>query len=427
MTAYNIQLSPEIFNSVYLPYMRDQTRTQIFFGGSSSGKSIAIVGQRTVKDVLSGDRNFLIFRKVGRSSWSSTFNEVKKTIEAWKVEKLFTINKSKMVITCVNGCQILFQGLDDVEKKKSITPEKGVITDIIVEEATETTAADVKQLYKRLRGTSKVKKRVVLIFNPILKSHWIFKKFFSGKFFDDDKVYRDDKVSILRTTYKDNKFLEVDDIAELEDETDPYWRDVFTLGKWGTLGDVVYKNWKIQDLSGIKYFDNYKNGLDFGFSVAQTALVRSHYDQNNRTIYITDGFYETELENPQIAEWAKPIISNEYLYCDPAEPKSIAELQRERINALPAIGGPDSVRYGIQWLQQHKIIIDKALQFIVNEIELYQWKRDRDGEKINEPIKKRDHALDALRYSYSNEARRGSGKIEDIGPSPASMGDWDFS
>lgn len=70
-----------------------------------------------------------------------------KVIRNWGVSELFTVNKSDMVITCSNGYQILFGVLDDVEKMKSITPAKGVITDIVIEEATETERATVKQLY----------------------------------------------------------------------------------------------------------------------------------------------------------------------------------------------------------------------------------------------------------------------------------------
>ena len=283
----NVKINKNVFNEIYLPYLNDETRNQIYFGGSSSGKSVAIVGQRTVYDILKGGRNYLVARNVGRTSRTSTFNEIRKTIISWKLDDYFKINKADMVITCINGYQILFQGLDDVEKIKSITPENGVITDILVEEATETAENDIKQLEKRLRGKAKAKKRITLIFNPILKTHWIFRKYFSGRFFDGDKSYNDGGVSILHTTYKDNRFLEQDDIDALENETDEYFRDVYTLGKWGTLGDVIFKNWRGEDLRDrISQFDNIRNGLDFGFSSQPMAYNRCHYDgKKNSSIF----------------------------------------------------------------------------------------------------------------------------------------------
>lgn len=131
-----VVIEPEVFNSVYLPHLENYARTQVFYGGSSSGKSV-FLAQRTIYDLMSGGRNYLICRQVGRTLRGSVFTEVCKVISEWGIGKLFNINKSDMLITCENGYQIIFAGLDDVEKLKSLTPAKGVVTDIWVEEATE--------------------------------------------------------------------------------------------------------------------------------------------------------------------------------------------------------------------------------------------------------------------------------------------------
>ena len=157
----NVNISPRVFNEVYLPYVDDPTYIQIFFGGASSGKSV-FIAQRIVCDVLKGDRNFLVVRHVGRTHKTSTHNEICKVITAWGLNSLFTISKAELTITCVNGYQILFIGLDDVEKIKSVTPAKGIITDIWGEEATEFKKDDFKQLTKRLRGLSRVTKRLTM-------------------------------------------------------------------------------------------------------------------------------------------------------------------------------------------------------------------------------------------------------------------------
>lgn len=224
----NIEVSPEAYNKVYGPYFKDQRRAQIFFGGSSSGKSY-FLASRVVLDVLNG-RNYLVCRSVASTIRVSCWNEIAKAIANSGLQKYFEIQKSAMAITCLlNGAQILFAGLDDVEKVKSITPAKGVITDIWVEEATEIARNDYKQLEKRLRGKSDHNKRITLSFNPILRSHWIFKEFFDG--WDDEKrKYEDDNLLILKTTYKDNRFLTAEDVYRLENEKDEYYRDVYTFG-----------------------------------------------------------------------------------------------------------------------------------------------------------------------------------------------------
>jgi len=395
-------------NEVYLPFLKDDTRIQIFFGGSSSGKSY-FLAQRTVLDVLEGQRNYLVVRNVLRTVRKSVFNEIVKAINTMELTPYFHINNSELVITCkLNQKQILFAGLDDPEKIKSTTPADGPLTDIWVEEATECSYEAVKQLRKRLRGRSLVKKRITLSFNPILKSHWIYREFFKG--WDDSKrFYRDPELIILKTTYKDNDFLEPDDIAELENETDPYFYRVYTLGEWGVLGNVIFQNWETRDLSEIRQtFDRFNNGLDFGFADDPAALAHMHYDRKTKTLYILDELYQRGLTNDMLAEEVKKIVGDQIVVCDSSEPKSIRELQRYGVRAVPAKKGPDSVRFGINWLKQQKIIVDVRCQNTINELQLYRWKEDKDGNALPEPVDRDNHLIDAIRYGceeYMNERR----------------------
>jgi len=396
----NIQISKKVFNEVYIPYLENVIRTQIFFGGSSAGKSV-FISQRCVIDLLENNRNYLVIRNTANTLRTSVFNEIRKVILEFTLEKLFKINKTEMTITCITGYQILFRGLDDAEKLKSIIPEKGVITDILIEEATETKRDDVKQLYKRLRGRSKVLKRLTLCFNPIIRTHWIFKEYFKN-WVEGEFEYHDDKLSILKTTYKDNKFLEQDDIDELENEQDEYYKEVYTLGNWGILGDLIFTNWKIEDLSKIKNtFGTYYNGLDFGFSNDPSAAGRQAI-KGKKLYILQELLYEKELTNDVIAGKLKPAIGKEYIRCDSAEPKSIAELRGYGIEALAAKKGPGSVNFGIQYLKQFEIIIDRECQNAINEIQLYQWKKDKDGEVINIPVDKNNHFMDQVRYALND-------------------------
>jgi len=397
----NIQVSKKVFNKVYIPYLENVIRTQIFFGGSSAGKSV-FISQRCVVDLLENNRNYLVIRNTANTLRTSVFNEIRKVILNWDLEKLFKINRTEMTITCITGYQILFRGLDDAEKLKSIIPEKGVITDILIEEATETKRDDVKQLYKRLRGKSKVLKRLTLCFNPIFRTHWIFKEYFKN-WVEGETEYHDDRLSILKTTYKDNlRFLEQDDIDELENEQDPYYRDVYTLGNWGILGDLIFTNWKIEDLTKIKdTFGTYYNGLDFGFSNDPSAAGRQAI-KGKKLYILQELIYEKGLTNDVIALKLKPAIGKEYIRCDSSEPKSIAELRGYGIEALAARKGPGSVNFGIQYLKQFQIIIDRKCQNAINEIQLYQWKKDKDGNVINVPVDKNNHFMDQIRYAIND-------------------------
>jgi len=402
----DVIIEPGVFNAVYLPYLKDMSRTQIFYGGSASGKSV-FLAQRAVYDVMRGKRNYLVVRLVARTLRGSVFTEICRVISSWGVDKLFNINKSDMLVTCTNGYQVIFAGLDDVEKLKSLVPAKGVITDIWVEEATEVSRNDVKQLYKRQRGGSdEVPKRLTLSFNPIMQTHWIYETYFSNISLTDSQTeYKSNALSILKTWYIHNRFLTQDDIKDLENEQDKYYRDVYSFGNWGVLGHVIFTNWRVEDCSELQaQFTNRRNGLDFGFSSDPAALSRSHYDKKNKTIYIFDELYELGLTNDVLAGDVVKICGHDRVICDSAEPKSIAELRLYGVDAQPAVKGKDSVIYGIQWLQQQNIVIDAKCINTKNEFLQYKWKEDKNGVAIRQPIEHNNHIIDATRYAYEEDS-----------------------
>lgn len=407
-----VRISRKVFNRAYLPHLKNYARVQIYFGGSSSGKSV-FLAQRVVLDLLAGGRNYLICRAVARTLKKSVFQEVKKVITAWGLWREFDKNESDLTITCGNGYQALFAGLDDVEKLKSITPAKGVLTDIWLEEATEAEENDIKQLMKRQRGGSEdTPKRFTLSFNPILQTHPIYINYFSDiAWADDQKEYISDGLTILKTTYKDNKFLTEQDRKDLESEKDKYFYDVYTLGNWGVLGDVIFTNWIVADLSDpeSEYHlpeaqrTNRRNGLDFGFGGAPAGMPVTHYDQNHKRIYFFDELYEYGLTNDLLAVEIKKLIGGDPVICDSAEPKSIVELQNHGVNAVGAQKGKDSVNFGIQWLQQQTLVIDKKCVKTKAEIQQYQWKKDKDGNSMKVPVDKNNHIIDGTRYAYEND------------------------
>lgn len=424
--AIPVKVSRKVFNPVYLPHLNNYARVQIFFGGSSSGKSV-FLAQRAVWDVLSGGRNYLVCRAVAKTIKKSVFQEIKKVIKAWGMLAEFQINESDLTITCKNEYQILFAGLDDVEKLKSITPAKGALTDIWLEEATEAEDTDIKQLMKRQRGgKEETLKRFTMSFNPILQSHHIYVNFFSALAWTDDQTeYMSDELSILKTTHLDNRFLTTQDHADLENEKDPYYRDVYTLGKWGVLGDVIFTNWIVADLDDLasEYYlpeaqrTNHRNGLDFGFGGAPAGMPVTHYDKNHKRIYIYAELYEYGLTNDLLAEEIKELIGiwdvdengkrvctgTRHVTGDSAEPKSIRELQKYGVNISGAKKGKDSVNFGIQWLQQQTMIIDKTCVKTKTEVQQYQWKKNKDGVSVKEPVDKNNHIIDGLRYGYEND------------------------
>lgn len=233
----NIKISKKVFNDVYIPFLDNIDRYLVFYGGGSSGKSY-FIAQRYIYKLIHGKRcNLLVVRQTGDTNRRSTFPLLKQVISNWNLSEHFKVNESDMRIKCkLTGNEVAFAGLDDVEKIKSITFENGELTDIWVEEATETQEADINQLKVRLRG-GKSKKQMVLSFNPINIQHWIKKHFIDSKL-----------ATVCFSTYKDNKFLTDDDRKALEDlkNIDEYTYEVYCLGKWGILGKTVFDARAIQ-------------------------------------------------------------------------------------------------------------------------------------------------------------------------------------
>ena len=230
----NIQINKKVFNKKYLPYLDNEDRYLLFYGGGSSGKSYYIV-QRYIYRLLTRKMNLLVVRQTGNTNRDSTFALFKQVISQWNLSSLFDITDLR--IKCQNGNEVIFRGLDDTEKIKSTTFENGELTDIWVEEATECQEADINQLKVRLRG-GKSKKQMVLSFNPVNVNHWIKRHFIDSKL-----------ATVCHSTYKDNKFLTEEDKEALESfkNTDPYYYNVYCLGLWGVLGKTFFNAEKISN------------------------------------------------------------------------------------------------------------------------------------------------------------------------------------
>ena len=178
---------------------------------------------------------WLVVRKVAKTLRQSCFPQLWSQANRYYAWAEPRRNLTDMVITFSNGSQILFAGLDDVEKLKSIFD----ITGIWIEEASELEKADFNQLDIRLRTAFPYYLQIILTFNPISIKHWLKERFF-------DK--RDPNATVHESTYKDNRFLPEENIKVLEGfrEMDPYYYMVYALNQWGVTGKTVFDAMAIQ-------------------------------------------------------------------------------------------------------------------------------------------------------------------------------------
>lgn len=396
MARINLKVSTSIFNESFLPILNDNTHDIILLlGGGGSGKSYFSF-QRAVIRCLQDKRKYLITRHSAVDLERSCWADVIAALDFFQIRANVKINKSLKTIEFPNGSIMLFMGLDDDAKVKSIPN----ITDIIVEECSEINLDTFSQLKQRMRGSGNLHNQLVLQCNPVSKANWVFKHFF-------EDGCKETNCLIHRSTYHDNRFLNATTIEALEGykETNPYFYRVYALGEWGSLSKQIFTNYTIENLNidELRKHDyDHLVGLDFGFVNDPTTIICSLLDDKNKIIYIYNEFYQTGLLNNEIAAQIKLMgLEKTTIIADSAEQKSIEEIKQAGIRRLlPARKGKDSVIQGIQKLQQYKLVVDSSCLNTIDELENYCWKKDRlTGEYINEPIDQFNHCIDALRYS----------------------------
>ena len=223
-------------NERFVPLFFDEHRYLVLMGGGGSGKSIFAGRKILERAVTEQGHRFLVCRKVAKTLRDSCFRQLVGQLQDYYPMSGYRINQSDMRISFPNGNEILFSGLDDVEKLKSIYN----ITGIWIEEASEIDEQDLSQLDIRLRGETRWYKQIIISFNPISALHWLKKRFF-------DKP--DERALTHRSTYKDNRFLDDEAKRTLEafKDTDPYYYAVYCLGEWGVVGQTVFPAQKVAE------------------------------------------------------------------------------------------------------------------------------------------------------------------------------------
>ena len=385
-----IDFYDSLLNDSYVPLLEDYShRFEVYYGGAGSGKSV-FIAQKILYKALADKRKILIVRKTLNSQKDSCWRLMLSLLEEWQIRNHCTVRISDYAIELPNGSILLFKGLDDSERIKSIVG----ITDIWIEEATELTEEDAEQLNLRLRADTS-DSQMFFSFNPVSKANWVFKRWFR-----DDAVITDDTL-IHQSTYKDNRFLPEAYIATIEKmaQTNPTYYRIYALGEFASLDKLVYNNWRIGHVDDTRDWA-LLCGLDFGFTNDPTAFVVSFLKDN--TLFIAKEYVQTGLLNDQIATIIKDLgFAKSTIIGDSAEAKSIEELKKAGLYRIqPATKGQGSVLQGIQKLQQLDIIVDPNCDHVITELQNYAWRKDKaSGEYVNEPIDAFNHCLDALRYS----------------------------
>ena len=366
------------------------------YGGASSSKSHT-VAQYLILEKAYKEKNIgiLVVRKTRPAVHTSCWPLIRNWLN--KMELPYTDNKSDLILRMPNGNFFMFDGLDNIFKKKSIEG----INYIWIEEAAgkyhdaiitkkEFLLLDIICRAPNENGIN----QIFSSFNPVdpVGNKWLFVK-------TEKKVKEIGGSAFLKVNHGDNPFLqqaEHDRIEALADEDEEY-NKIYRLGLWATPTNLIYSKWDVVEELPEQY-DDIAWGLDFGYSSNPAALVEIRFCGND--LYEKEHIYETNLTNPQLITKMNEIIENknQIVVADCAEPKSITEIRNEGFNIFPCKKGPDSVRHGINTVKRFKVHILSSSENLITEKQGYKWKVDRDEIPLTEPVKFNDHLMDAERY-----------------------------
>lgn len=397
-----------------LNYMQYDRYTHYWLaGGRGSLKS-----STAALSIISGmqtnpGRNCVALRKVKDTLKDSVYMQL-----CWAIEKLGKADKWEKTISPLSltytptGQKILFRGSDDPVKIKSIKFDKGYCGYVWYEELDEFSGMDeIRKINQSLlRGGDKF--TVVYTYNPPKSvKNWVNSEALVKS---DDKIFHQSSYLDAPSEWLGEQFITE---ANHLKETKPNAYEHEYLGSVNGTGGEIFDNICIREISDeeIETFENVRRGLDFGYAVDPLSYGVMNYDRKKKDLYIYFEIYKVGMSNYALAqEIKKENVLNQLVTADSAEPKSISELNQLGLRVAGVKKGPDSIDYGIKFLQslEHIYIDDKRCPNTAREFLNYELERDSRGEfKAGYPDKD-NHSIDMVRYALREDSLNHTVKAE---------------
>lgn len=360
-------------------------REAAVYGGRFSLKSHTVARALLIRARMEKTR-VACFREFQSSIAESSHQLLVDLIRQYELNEFQVTDNS--IINTINGSDFIFKGLH--RNEQSIKSIEGI--DIAwVEEAQTVSKESIEVLTPTVRSTNS---QIIYTYNRLT---------------EDDPVHQRLVIEGRPNTLIINVNYDValryglmPEVIRLEMEDDKAKRPSLYRFKWlgepNNLEGRVYSDW--QSLEEIPHEARLeRRGLDFGYTNDPTAII-DIYKYNNGFI-LDEVCYQRGLSNKQIASLIlnlKPVLT----IADSAEPKSIDEIGSYGINIIGANKGRDSIRQGIQLIQDQRISFTRRSTNLIREYKSYSWAQDRQGKFLNEPEGGLDHLLDATRYAMTS-------------------------
>ena len=313
------------------------------------------------------------------------YRDFKTIMEDWNMWDDSSFSFTDFIYRFKNGSYIELFGLEDEGKARG--PGRDIL---FINEANLIRKTLFDQLAMRTTG------KIFLDWNPADFVSWVY------------EVSDNPNNKRIHSTYLHNlgnlSQMQIDIIEGYKNLPDDFMWKVYGLGERGAAKEIIYTQWQITD--ELPEGGDIFYGLDFGY-VHPLALVKiCHYQGAN---YVKQLIYKSGLTPSEISREVKDHISDRKpVYCDAAEPKSIEELYRSGINAQAA---NKEVWAGILKVKSYPLFVHKDSKDIIRELQSYKWRKDKNDNVIDEPVKENDDGLDAMRYAIFTHLHKPAFKV----------------
>ena len=346
--------------------------------------------------------NAVVLRKVGKYLKDSVFNQLKWAIDMLGVSDYWKVKQSPLeLIYGKTGQKIIFRGADNPKKIKSTKVDKGYVKFIWYEELDQFAgSAEIRSINQSLmRGGEDFV--VFYSYNPPKsRRSWV----------NRETEWNSEDTLNHKSTYLDvpPQWIGAQFILEAEQvrKTHPQIYENEYLGNVTGTGGEIFSNITVREIPDeeIDAFDKIRCGVDFGYAADPFVFLQCAYHKNR--LWIFDEIYAAGMSNARAADLiSEKKKSNGFIVCDSAEPKSIRDLREFGLRVRGAKKGPDSIEYGIKFLQSlDEIVIDKKrCPNAEREFMGYELERDMNGDFKAEYPDKNNHTIDAARYALEEE------------------------
>lgn len=377
----------------YQPLFHSPNRYFVCTGGRGSGKSFAVALFLLNLTYEEGHR-ILFTRYTMTSASTSILPEFIEKIEMMGLQADFRITKDE-IINMTTKSVIMFKGIRTSSGNQTAALKSlNAVSTFVLDEAEELTDENTFDKIDFSVRTQEKQNRCILILNPTVKEHWIYKRWFQNQGIPEGYNGEEGDVTYIHTDYRDNKDnLSPSFVAQVtqmkKERPDKYMHQI--LGGWLSSAEgTIYKNWRVApyEQTELTCF-----GQDFGFSADLTTLVQISVDSENKRMWVRECYGDKNLTTSQIASKNRQYCGIDLIIADSSEPRLIQELKNMDINIRPTIKKKGSILSGIALVQDYEILVDKGSHGIIRELNNYVWK-----EKGTAPIDSYNHYLDAIRY-----------------------------